>query len=150
MQAAQVREFGAPEVLELSQVPDPVPQPGEVLIDVAVSSVLWVETMIRRTGGPPYFNVEPPYIPGNGVGGTVSALGGGVEPEWLGRLVIGHTGGGGGYAEKAVLPVEALSVVPDGVQLDDAVALRSSPACVTSPRSSTQMTPNGRQGSGPR
>ena len=123
MRAVRVRDFGGPEVLDLQHVPDPLAKPGEVLIKVTVSSVLWVETMIRRTGGRPHFNVEAPYIPGGGVGGTVVALGEGVDPEWLGRAVVGHTGGTGGYAELAVLPVEVLSVVPDGLPLSDAMAL---------------------------
>jgi NADPH2:quinone reductase len=123
MLAVQVKEFGGPEVLQLVEVPDPVAGPGEAVIQTAASSVLWVETMIRRTGGRPHFDVEVPYIPGNGVGGVVVAVGDGVDADWLGREVVGHTGGGGGYAEQVALPVDALSVVPSGLKVSDAAAL---------------------------
>lgn len=123
MRAAVVTRFGSPDVLEVVNAPDPRPGPGEVLIDVAVATVLWVETMIRRTGGRPYFDVEPPYIPGNGVGGQVRAVGPAVERSWVGRTVVAHTGGRGGYAEQIALPVGSISVVPDGLPLDGAAAL---------------------------
>jgi NADPH2:quinone reductase len=123
MRAVQVSEFGGPEVLRLVSAPEPVARPGGVLIETAVASVLWVETMIRRTGGRPFFNVDPPYIPGNGVGGTVSAVGAGVDPAWLGREVVAHTGGAGGYAERVALPADAVSIVPAGLKVSAAAAL---------------------------
>jgi NADPH2:quinone reductase len=123
MQAVQVKEFGGPEVLELAEVPDPVARPGEVVIETAVASVLWVETMIRRSGGRPYFTVEPPYVPGNGVGGRVRAVGEGVNQDWRGRQVVAHTGGGGGYASLVAVPAEGLSAVPAGLKVADAAAL---------------------------
>jgi NADPH2:quinone reductase len=123
MRAAVVTTFGAPDVLRVTDVPEPHAGPGEVVIDVAVASVLWVETMIRRSGGPPGFAVEPPYIPGNGVGGRVRAVGPDVDQGWVGRPVVAHTGGHGGYAEQIALPVESLSVVPDGLPVAAATAL---------------------------
>src|SRR4051794_21539765 len=51
-------------------------------------------------------------IPGNGVGGTVGA-----------RRVIASLGGSGGYAERVAVPAASLIDVPDGMALDDAVAL---------------------------
>lgn len=123
MRAIVVTRFGAPDVLRLTDVPDPRPGPGEVVIDVAVASVLWVETVIRRTGGPPLLAVEPPYIPGNGVGGRVRSVGAAVDQSWVDRLVVAHTSGGGGYAEQVALPVESVSVVPDGLPVDAAASL---------------------------
>ena len=90
---------------------------------MAVASVLWVETVIRRTGGPPGLTAEPPYVPGNGVGGRVRAVGPGVDQSWVGRLVVAHTGGRGGYAEQVASPVESLSVLPDGLSMEAAAAL---------------------------
>jgi NADPH2:quinone reductase len=48
VRAIEVGQFGGPGVLVIRDVPDPVPGPGEVVVDVAVADVLWVETMIRR------------------------------------------------------------------------------------------------------
>jgi NADPH2:quinone reductase len=64
MRAVEVAQFGGPEVLIIGEAPDPVPRPGEVVIDVAVADVLWVETLIRRGMGGQFFPVRPPYRPG--------------------------------------------------------------------------------------
>ncbi len=123
MKVALVTRFGPPDVLVASEVPDPVVNAGEVVIDVVAADVLWVETMIRRGSGGEYFDVTPPYVPGNGVAGRVRAVGEGVDPGWLGREVVAHTGERGGYAELAMVPVDGLSEVPAGLGLRDAAAL---------------------------
>ncbi|MEW2163329.1 zinc-binding dehydrogenase [Streptomyces sp. NPDC007084] len=121
MRAAQVQEFGGPEVLVTVEVPDPVPGPGEVLIDVAYADTIFVETQIRAGWGGEYFKVAPPYVPGGGVSGVVSGLGPEVPGEWLGRRVTAFVDGS--YAERAVAPVTALTVVPDALDLASAAAL---------------------------
>lgn len=144
MRAIVVSQFGGPEVLRTTEVPDPRPGPGEVVIDVAVASVLWVETVIRRTGGPPVLAVDPPYIPGNGVGGRVRSVGADVDHDWLGRRVVAHTAGGGGYAEQVALPVSALSVVPDGLAVDEAAALLHDGVTALTVLDATKVTPDDR------
>lgn len=64
-------------------------------------------------------------VPGHGVGGVVAALGPGVDQAWLGRRVVAGTGGSGGYAERVAVDVSSLIEVPEGVGMDDAVALLS-------------------------
>ena len=96
MRAIQVRGFGPPDVLRLADLPDPAPGPDQVLIAAAVCDVLFVDTMIRSGAGAGYFPIRPPYVPGNGVGGTVVAVGESVSPQWLGQRVAAHTGGPGG------------------------------------------------------
>lgn len=123
MQVAMVTQFGAPEVLVTREAPGPVAGPGQVVIAVAAADVLWVETMIRRGDGGEYFDVTPPYVPGNAVAGRVRAVGDTVDPDWIGREVVAHTGGRGGYAEQVVVPADRLSTVPDGLGLREAAAL---------------------------
>jgi NADPH2:quinone reductase len=126
VRAIEVSRFGGPEVLTFTERPDPVPEPGQVLVASAATDVLFVDTMIRAGRGLDYFPIRPPYIPGNGVGGTVVGLGEGVDAKWLGREVVAHTGGpggGGGYAELAVADLEACAPVPPGVDLLDATAV---------------------------
>ncbi|MEV4197362.1 zinc-binding dehydrogenase [Micromonospora globbae] len=122
MRAVWLREFGGPEVLAVGPAPDPVPGPGQVLIDVAHVNITFVETQFRA-GRPGPFGGTPPLIPGNGVGGVIAAVGAGVDPASIGRRVVSGTGGSGAYAERvavdAALPIE----VPDGLSLDAAVAL---------------------------
>jgi NADPH2:quinone reductase len=123
MRVVEVYEFGAPEVLTLVEAPDPTPGPGEVVIDVAAADTLWLETLVRSGRGGPTFPVTPPYRPGVGVAGTVSALGAGVDPAWAGQRVVTRTGEHGGYLTRARVPAEGLVPVPDGVSLPEAAAL---------------------------
>ena len=122
MRAVWLKEFGGPEVLVAGDAPDPVAGPGQVLVDVAYANITFVETQFRASGFGPY-TAELPMIPGNGVGGVVTSVGSGVSPELVGRRVVGSMGGSGGYAERAVVAADVLVEVPDGVDLDAAVAL---------------------------
>jgi len=126
MRAIQVASFGPPDVLRVADLPDPVPGPEQLLIAASACDVLFVDAMIRSGAGAGYFPVRPPYVPGNGVGGTVTAVGESVSPQWLGQPVAAHTGGPGGtggYAELAVAEVEHAIVLPGEVDLLDATAV---------------------------
>jgi NADPH2:quinone reductase len=126
MRAIQVRRFGPPDVLQVADLAEPVPGPGQVLVAAAACDVLFVDTMIRSGAGAGYFPIKPPYVPGNGVGGEVVAVGASVSQEWLGRTVAAHTGGPGGtggYAQLAVADVEHAVVVPGDVDLLAATAV---------------------------
>jgi NADPH:quinone reductase-like Zn-dependent oxidoreductase len=63
MRQIMATEFGGPDVLATSTAPEPVPGPGEAVVDVAVAPVLFVETQIRRGWGRDWFPVEPPTCP---------------------------------------------------------------------------------------
>lgn len=123
MRAVVATRFGGPDVLAVSDVPDPVPGQGEVLIEVAAADVLFLDIQLRLRGGGPYFTVTPPYVPGGGVAGRVAATGPGVSGSWLGREVAARIGNTGGYAELAAAPVAELAPVPAGLGLLDAAAL---------------------------
>ena len=123
MRAAVVTAFGDPDVIEIQDVADPVAGPGELEIAVEHVNVLWIETLIRRGLAGGHFDHRPPYIGGNGVAGRVQAIGEGVDTGWLGRPVVAHTGGRGGDAELAVVPVEAAVDVPPGIELEAASAV---------------------------
>src|SRR6185312_3541191 len=66
---------------------------------------------------------RPPFIPGNGVGGTVIAVGAGVDSSLVGQRVVTSTGGSGGYAERVAVDAAGLIPVPTALDLLDAVAL---------------------------
>ncbi|MGC4880143.1 zinc-binding dehydrogenase [Micromonospora sp. DT43] len=122
MRAIWLREFGGPEALVPGPAPDPAPGPGQVLIDVAHANITFVETQ-QRSGRPGPFRVTPPLIPGNGVGGAITAVGPDVDPARIGQRVVSATGGSGGYAERAAVDAAAPIEVPAGLALDVAVAL---------------------------
>ncbi len=126
MRAVEVARFGGPEVLEPRLLPDPAPEKGQVVVEAAASDVLFVDTMIRSGKGADYFPIRPPYVPGNGMGGTVVAVGDGADASWLGRAVVAHTGGPGGtggYAELAAADLAYCALIPDGIDLLDATAV---------------------------
>lgn len=123
MRAVWLREFGGPEALVEGEAPDPVPGEGQALIEVEFVNITFVETQMRSGNGPAPVKLEPPVIPGNGVGGVVAAVGAGVDGALVGRRVVTSTGGTGAYAERAAVDAKALFDVPDGLPLDDAVAL---------------------------
>jgi len=124
VRAVTVREFGPPEVLVASEAPEPVAGDGEVVVDVELANITFVETQLRA-GKPPHPSMLPalPAILGNGVGGVVAEIGPGVDPDVVGRRVVTSLAGSGGYAQRAVAAARRLVEVPDGVAMRDAVAL---------------------------
>ncbi|MFI1096939.1 zinc-binding dehydrogenase [Streptomyces sp. NPDC020917] len=125
MRAVRVTAFGAPDVLRTEEVPDPRPDAGEVLIDVERAGVGYGDVIVR-TGRYPF---PLPYVPGLEAGGTVAAVGAGVDPDLVGRRVVAATTGmTGGYAERAVAAAGAVHEVPAGLPLDRAVAVFQSGA----------------------
>ena len=123
MRAISVARFGWPEVLVPIEAPAPVAGPGELVVAASASDVMFVDTMIRSGRGVSFFPIRPPYVPGSGVGGQVISVGDGVDDGWLGRSVIAHTGGAGGYAERAGVSIEDTVAIPDGLDPLLAVAI---------------------------
>jgi putative PIG3 family NAD(P)H quinone oxidoreductase len=120
MRAVTTTEPGGPEVLTVSELPDPEPGPGEVLLDVAATAVNRADLLQRRGFYPP-----PPGasdVIGLECSGRVAALGDGVDAWSVGDEVCALLAGGG-YAERVVVPAGQLMPVPDGVDLVTAAAL---------------------------
>lgn len=123
MRAVQAVKFGGPDVLVTAEVPDPAPGPGEALIEVAYADTIFLETQLRAGWGQEYFPVEPPYVPGNGVAGTVCEVGDGVDPSWIGQHVTTSHALTGSYAELATAAADSLTPVPGTLPLRTAAAL---------------------------
>ncbi|OLF15953.1 zinc-binding dehydrogenase [Actinophytocola xanthii] len=124
MRVVRAVRFGGPEVLVPDQEPEPVAGPGQVVVEVSVVAIDFVQTQLRSgwTPGPPL--PTPPYVPGSSIAGRVGSVGEGVDRAWLGRRVVTHTASGaGGNAEAAVAAVEELVPVPAGLGLPEAAAL---------------------------
>jgi len=120
MHAVVITEPGGPDVLQWTEVPDPVPGPGEVLVNVAASAVNRAD-MMQRQGfyNPP--QGAPPY-PGLECSGTIAAVGDGVTGWQPGDQVCALLAGGG-YAEKVAVPAGQLLPVPKTTTLLEAAAL---------------------------
>jgi NADPH:quinone reductase len=114
MKAVEITRPGGPEVLQLVERPDPVPGPGEVLIQVAASGVNRPD-LLQRMG-----RYAPPPgasdLPGLEVAGTI------VQGEGEGQQVCALLAGGG-YAEYAVAPIGQCLPVPKGLNLVEAASL---------------------------
>ncbi|MFE1168082.1 zinc-binding alcohol dehydrogenase family protein [Nocardiopsis sp. NPDC058789] len=109
MRAIQITEFGGPEVLVPTELPDPEPGPGQLLVDVALSGVNFADTHQAENS---YLSPSDlPMVPGSEVAGRTGD----------GRRVVGLLNGGGGYAQRAVVDPNLAYDIPDDVT--DAAAL---------------------------
>lgn len=120
MKAIEIREAGAPDVLQTCRRAIPQPGPGEVLIRVAAAGVNRPDVLQRKGGYPP-----PPGasdIPGLEIAGEVVALGADVEAPALGSQVTALVTGGG-YAEYCAAPARQCLPIPKGLSLLQAAAL---------------------------
>jgi putative PIG3 family NAD(P)H quinone oxidoreductase len=120
MRAVTVPAPGGPEALTLTDLPDPEPGPGEVVVDVVATAVNRADLLQRRGFYPP-----PPGasdILGLECAGIVRSVGPDVEGWSIGDEVCALLAGGG-YAEQVVVPAGQLMRVPAGVPLAVAAAL---------------------------
>lgn len=116
MKAVVIHDKGDPDQLMLADMPDPVPGPGEVVIDVAYAGCNWADTQVRQ-GIYPHPMVYP-LVLGFEVSGTVSKLGAGVANVKVGDRVATFPEKGGGYAEKCIAGAAGLIRLPDDVPFD--------------------------------
>ncbi|MPY80761.1 MAG: zinc-binding dehydrogenase [Actinophytocola sp.] len=123
MRAMLVSRFGGPEVLESAEMPEPVPYRGQVVIDVDVADVLFLETQLRSGNLADAFDLRPPFVLGGAVAGHVRSAGSDVDAGLVGRRVAARTLNHGGYAEQAAASVESVVPVPAGLELSQAAAL---------------------------
>ncbi len=119
MHAVVITEPGEPDVLRWLEVPDPVPGPGEVVVEVAASGVNRADLMQREGRYPPPAGA-PPY-PGLECSGWVRSVGEGVTGWRPGDEVCALLAGGG-YAEQVAVPAGQLLPVPARVGLTEAAA----------------------------
>ncbi|KNB49171.1 NAD(P)H-quinone oxidoreductase [Streptomyces caatingaensis] len=129
MHAITIPTPGGPDALVWAEVPDPVPGGGEVLIEVAATAVNRADLMQRQGLYDPPPGASP--LPGLECSGRIAALGPGVSGWAVGDEVCALLAGGG-YAEKAVVPVGQLLPVPDGLDVVTAAALPEVTATVWS------------------
>jgi NADPH2:quinone reductase len=119
LRAIVVTEKGGPEVLELRDVPDPEPGPGQLLVDVEAIGVNFRD-IYEREGVGGYAN-EAPFGAGAEGAGTVAAVGDGVREFSAGDRVA-WAAALGSYAERVLVDEAAAVPVPDGVSAEVAAA----------------------------
>ncbi len=147
MKAVIIREFGGPDRLELADVPDPKPGPGEVLLKVRACALNHLDLFVRD--GIPAYKIKLPHILGCDVAGEVVALGPDVREAKVGLRaavapgrsclrcdaclsgrdneckrygIIGAQGGPGGYAQYLAVPEQYLLPLPDSLSYEEGAA----------------------------
>ena len=148
MKAALYRAHGGPEVLEIAEVPDPVPARADVVVRVAAVGLNRLD-LLQRSGPAllPHFTL--PHIAGMDFAGHIVAVGSDVDDSRIGQRVVVNpaitcdtcpacttgadglcaaktvVGGSiaGGYGELCVVPATHALVVPDHIDLVEAASL---------------------------
>jgi NADPH:quinone reductase len=131
MRAVTFSRFGGPEVLEVSQLPEREPGPGEVRIRVAAATVNPTDISFRvgrqhTIAQLADMGVVPPFIPGMELAGVVDAVGAGTDWKIGDRvmaIVNPRRPGGGAQAELVVVPAASVARVPEGTSLEAAATL---------------------------
>src|SRR5687768_6536023 len=121
MRAAVITRPGGPDVLEIRDVPRPLPRDGEVLVRVHASALNRAD-LLQREGRYPAPPGAPANIPGLEIAGEVVELGDNVAEWTVGDRVFGIVGGGGN-AEFAVTRGNELARIPDGMSWENAAAV---------------------------
>ncbi|KAI94055.1 NADPH:quinone oxidoreductase [Rhodomicrobium udaipurense JA643] len=118
MKAVLCKSLEGPDALEMADLPDAIPGPGEVAIQVTTVALNFFDTLITRGK----YQTKPtlPFSPGGEVVGRVIATGAGVEDFAQGQRVLAYVGYGG-CREQAIAPAARTVVVPDGIA-DEAAA----------------------------
>lgn len=120
MKAIVCNEFGPIESLEYKEVPDPSAGKGQVVVKVDAAGVNFPDGLLVQ--GLYQMKPDRPFIPGNEVAGTISAVGEGVKGWREGQRVIALCMLGG-YAEKVVVPATHVLPLPDPIPSEEAAAL---------------------------
>jgi len=120
MKALLSHEPGGPETLQLSDVPDPAPGPGEVLVRVRACSINYPDALIIEDK----YQLKPqrPFAPGSEIAGEVEAVGDGVAGWSVGDRLIAAVGFGG-LVEKIAIPAERAIRLPAERSFEEGSAL---------------------------
>jgi NADPH2:quinone reductase len=120
MRAVVCNAWGPPDSLVLATLPDPVPGPGEVAVEVRAAGVNFPDVLTVQGK----YQVKPPlpFTPGFECAGVVRAVGPGVDAWRPGDRVIACTRVGA-FADQVLAPVATLAAMPDGMPFDVAASI---------------------------
>ena len=121
MKAIVVREFGAPDVLKLEEIPAPAPGPTQVLVRIKAVGVNPVETYIRTAAYVRKPNL--PYTPGTDGAGVVEAVGADVTTVRTGDRVYTHGTVSGSYAELTLCEEHQVHTLPSTLSFQQGAAV---------------------------
>jgi NADPH2:quinone reductase len=120
MKAIVCKAWGLPDTLVVENLPDLVPGPGQIAINVQSAGVNFPDVLIVQNKY--QFKPELPFTPGSELAGIVSAVGDGVTQYKVGDQVIAFAGQGA-FAQQIVVPAAAAMPIPPGMDFDTAAAI---------------------------
>jgi NADPH:quinone reductase-like Zn-dependent oxidoreductase len=131
MRAVTFSRFGGPEVLEVSELPEPRPGAGEVRVRVAAATVNPTDISFRvgrqhTIEQLAEMGVRPPFVPGMELAGTIDAVGEGTSwrvGDRVMAIVNPRRPGGGAQAGLVVVPAASVARVPEGTSFEQAATL---------------------------
>lgn len=121
MKAIRVYSFGPPEVMKIEDVPELLPDPGQVVVAVRAAGVNPVDTYIRSGLYRP--DLERPYTPGIDAAGVIVAIGAGVNHRSVGQRVYVAWSLSGTYAEQVLCNEFQTHPLPDAVTFGQGAAI---------------------------
>lgn len=110
MRVIRCVNYGEPSGLTIENLDEPVPGPGEVLLDVEAAGLGYVDALFVR--GTYQVKMPLPFVPGSEVAGTIEAVGEGVSPDLIGTRVMALSPRGA-LAEKIAIPAVVCTSLPD-------------------------------------
>jgi NADPH2:quinone reductase len=123
MKALLCTRYGTPDDLEIADLPDPMPGPGEALVRIAAAALNFFDTLI--IAGKYQTKPAMPFSPSAEFAGVVESVGSGVTSLKAGDRVLGYSAYGAARQKIAII-AERLVKIPDGLDFDRAAGL-----CVT-------------------
>src|SRR6185369_8265946 len=121
MKAIRVQEFGAPEVMQLEEVPGLTPDASEVVVKLYAAGVNPVDTYIRSGMYRP--DLKLPYTPGLDGAGVISAIGSKVKHRQVGQRVYVAWSLTGTYAEEVLCKEFQTHPLPERVSFGQGAAI---------------------------
>ncbi|MDO9192852.1 MAG: NADPH:quinone oxidoreductase family protein [Undibacterium sp.] len=120
MKAVLCKAWGLPDTLVIEEMPDLIPGPGQVAIDVKAAGVNFPDVLIIQNKY--QFKPELPFTPGSELSGVIRAVGDAVGNVKIGDKVIAFIGHGA-FAQQVLAPANAVIPMPPGMDFDTAAAI---------------------------
>ncbi|HJV85765.1 MAG TPA: NADPH:quinone oxidoreductase family protein [Noviherbaspirillum sp.] len=120
MKAILCKSWGLPDTLVVEDLPDIVPGPGQVAIDVYAAGVNFPDVLIIQ--GKYQFKPELPFTPGSELAGVVRAVGEGVTQFKPGDKVLAFVSQGA-FAQQIAASEKVVMPIPPGLDFDTAAAI---------------------------
>lgn len=120
MRSYRVWEHGAPSTMRVDELPDLVPGPGQMVVDVKAAGINFPDVLV--VSGKYQILPPRPFTPGKDLAGVVRAVGAGVNGYATGDRIMAQVENGA-FAEQAIVTPEQSYKLPDGLSFEAAAAM---------------------------